>query len=164
MKTETGTADYLLLELTAEVVCAYVGNNSIQSSELPNLILQVQNQMESLKSGPVETIETVSDPKPAVNPRKSVFPDYLICLEDGKHFKALKRHLKSHFNLTPDEYRAKWGLPHDYPMVAANYAQKRSRLAKSFGLGRKPAQSTAVAALTIAKTARKPRAKTVSEN
>lgn len=131
-----------LLELTTDIVSSYVSNNSIQSSELPSLISIVHGKLNELQgrsaSGSASTDEQVEAPKPAVNPKKSITEDYIICLEDGKHFKSLKRHLSSHFNMTPEEYRSKWGLPNDYPMVAPGYAAKRSVLAKSMGLGRKP--------------------------
>ncbi|RJT26522.1 MucR family transcriptional regulator [Mesorhizobium waimense] len=126
----------VLIELTADVVSAYVSNNPVPVGDLPALIGQVHAAFKG-------TAESVSaeEPqalKPAVPIRKSVTPDYIICLEDGKKFKALKRHLSTHYGLTPDEYRAKWGLPADYPMVAPNYAAARSALAKTIGLGRKP--------------------------
>jgi len=125
-----------LVELTAEVVSAYIANNPIPASELPSLIVQIHQTMTGLATGQAETQEEPQ--KPAVNPRRSVHDDYIICLEDGKKFKSLKRHLMTHYGLTPDEYRAKWNLPADYPMVAPNYAAARSALAKKMGLGRKP--------------------------
>jgi predicted transcriptional regulator len=126
--------DNLLIELTAEVVAAYVSNNSVQAANLPELIASVHRSVSGLG---LPTIEPAPEPK--VNPKRSVFPDYIICLEDGKRFKSLKRHLATHFELTPDEYRSKWKLPRDYPMVAPNYAAARSALAKRTGLGRKAA-------------------------
>ena len=128
-----------LIELTADIVSAYVGNNSIESSDLPALISEVHAAMHQTLGGPAE-----SEPeplKPAVSIRKSVTPDYIICLHDGKKFKSLKRHVRTSHGLTPEEYRKKWGLPADYPMVAPNYAKARSMLAKKIGLGRKPALS-----------------------
>jgi predicted transcriptional regulator len=125
-----------LLELTAHIVSAYVEKNRLPVSGLPELIASVSASI----SGLGQPATPVAAPLvPAVNPKKSVTPDYIVCLEDGKKFKSLKRHLGVHFNLTPDAYRAKWGLPSDYPMVAPNYAASRSQLAKSIGLGRKAA-------------------------
>jgi len=122
-----------IIDLTTEIVSAYVGHNSVSATELPTLIHQVfdalANAAKATSRGAVEKAE------PAISIRKSVTPDYLICLEDGKKFKSLKRHLRTHYNLGPDEYREKWRLPPDYPMVAPNYAQARSRLAKKMGLG-----------------------------
>lgn len=122
-----------LLELTAEIVGAYVAKNPMPVGSLPDLIASVSASIKSLEAPPAEPA-----PEPAVNPKRSVHADYIICLEDGKRFKSLKRHIMTHYKLTPDEYRAKWSLPHDYPMVAPNYAAARSALAKKMGLGRKP--------------------------
>jgi predicted transcriptional regulator len=122
-----------LIDLAAEIVSAYVSNNSLPVGELPALIAEVHRALNSTQKGMQE-----SEPeplKPAVNPKKSVFPDYIVCLEDGKKFKSLKRHLRTHYDLSPEEYRDKWGLPADYPMVAPNYAAARSALAKKMGLG-----------------------------
>lgn len=124
-----------LVDLTAEIVSAYVSNNPVGAAELPMLIGDVHAALARASSG-AEPPER-DDMKPAVAIKKSVTPDYIICLEDGKKFKSLKRHLRTHYKLTPDEYRAKWGLPHDYPMVAPNYAAARSQLAKKMGLGTK---------------------------
>ena len=124
------------LEMTAEVVAAYVGNNPVSSADLPLLIGDVYAAL--LKAGGKETGGVLSRTKPAVPVKKSLTDDYIICLEDGKKFKSLKRHLRSHYDLSPDEYREKWGLSHDYPMVAPNYAKARSQLARDMGLGRKP--------------------------
>ncbi|MFK4824113.1 MucR family transcriptional regulator [Paenochrobactrum sp. BZR 588] len=126
----------LLLSLTADIVAAYVGNNSIRPSDLPALITDVHAAF-SRTEVRVEEVPVVEKPKPAVNPKKSVHDDYIICLEDGKKFKSLKRHLMTHFNLTPEQYREKWDLEPNYPMVAPNYAKARSNLAKKMGLGRK---------------------------
>ncbi len=124
----------MLIQMTSEVVAAYVSNNPVQASDLPNVITRVHSTMRDLSSVPgVE--EPVKDASPAVSVRKSITPDYLVCLEDGKRFKSLKRHLRSKYNLSPEEYREKWGLPSDYPMVAPNYAKQRSELAKKMGLG-----------------------------
>ena len=122
-----------LIDMTAEIVSAYVGHNTIAPEELPGLIHKVFAALTGASNGSAVQIQSQSEP--AVPIRKSITPDYLICLEDGKKFKSLKRHLHTHYNLTPDEYREKWGLPRDYPMVAPNYAQARSRLAKKMGLG-----------------------------
>jgi predicted transcriptional regulator len=122
-----------IIELTTEIVVAYVGHNNVASGELPSLIQQVYEALSAAAVGLVKSPTTKSEP--AISIRKSITPDYLICLEDGKQFKSLKRHLRSQYNLGPDEYREKWGLPPDYPMVAPNYAQARSKLAKKMGLG-----------------------------
>ena len=130
------TADSnLLAELTADVVSAYVGNNPVQASDLPNLISQVHSALgQTFEAADPEPAEK---PVPAVNPKRSITRDYIVCLEDGKKFKSLKRHLMSHYGLTPEEYREKWSLAADYPMVAPAYAEQRSKLAKEMGLGRK---------------------------
>lgn len=125
-----------LIELTADIVSAYVQKNAVPVSELPNLIASVNSALSDIgQAAPVEAPVQ----KPAVNPKRSVFPDYIISLEDGQKYKSLKRHLATRHGMTPDEYRAKWGLPKDYPMVAPNYSAVRSALAKSLGLGRKAA-------------------------
>ena len=123
----------VLVELTARIVSAYVANNSIVASDLPQLINDTHVAL-SRASGNIALPER-EEPKPKVAVKKSVMPDFIICLEDGKKFKSLKRHLRTHYNLSPEEYREKWGLPHDYPMVAPNYAKARSDLAKKMGLG-----------------------------
>jgi predicted transcriptional regulator len=128
--------DDSLIELTADVVAAYVSNNPVQIGDLPSLITDVHAALARV-GGSSEPVPA-EKPKPAVNPKKSVFDDYIICLEDGKKFKSLKRHLMTHYGLTPDQYREKWGLDSGYPMVAPNYAAARSQLAKTMGLGRKP--------------------------
>ncbi len=123
-----------LLALTSDIVAAHASNNAVPSSELSGLIEAVFGTLSSLsKPG-----EPVVELKPAVPIKKSVTDDYLICLDDGKKLKMLKRHLKTAYDMTPEDYRAKWGLGHDYPMVAPNYAKKRQELAKKIGLGRKP--------------------------
>lgn len=124
-----------LIELTADVVSAYVSNNSVTAGDLPGLINEVYLALTRVGSAPVAA--PVEPAKPAVNPKKSITPDYIICLEDGKKFKSLKRHLSTMYSLSPEQYREKWGLPADYPMVAPNYAEARSRLAKEMGLGQK---------------------------
>lgn len=123
-----------LLALTSEIVSSHVSNNAVNQSDLTKMIESVFNTLESL-AGPKE--EPVEELKPAVPIKKSVTDDYIICLEDGKKLKMLKRHLSTSYDMTPDEYRAKWGLPADYPMVAPSYARKRQELAKKIGLGRK---------------------------
>ncbi|MDX2288574.1 MAG: MucR family transcriptional regulator [Hyphomicrobiaceae bacterium] len=122
-----------LVELTARIVSAYVSNNSVGTSDLPQLINETHAALSRASGGVV--LPEREDSRPKVPVKKSVMPDYIICLEDGKKFKSLKRHLRTHYNLTPEEYREKWGLPHDYPMVAPNYARARSDLAKKMGLG-----------------------------
>jgi predicted transcriptional regulator len=124
-----------LVDLTAEIVAAYVSNNAVVATDLPSLIAGVHRALEGAVVGANEP--EAPQLKPAVSPRKSVTPDHIICLEDGKKFKSLKRHLRTHYNLTPEEYREKWGLARDYPMVAPNYAAARSKLAKKMGLGQK---------------------------
>jgi predicted transcriptional regulator len=128
-----------VVELTADIVAAYVGNNAVPTTELPNLISDVFNALANAMAGTAEK-ETVEE-KPAVPVRRSVTPDAVICLEDGKKFKSLKRHLRTHHNMTPEEYREKWGLGTDYPMVAPNYAEARSSLAKKMGLGQRRRRS-----------------------
>ena len=128
-------ADNDLIELSAEIVCAYVSHNALSPTDLPKLIAEVHTALNGLHSA--DAPEPVEELKPAVPVRKSVAPDFIICLEDGKKFKSLKRHLRTHYNMSPEEYREKWGLPADYPMVAPNYSTTRSRLAKDNGLGRK---------------------------
>ena len=130
-----------IIEMTADIVSAYVGNNSVSATELPNLIQSVHRALSTVSGG---TVEVAPAPKePAVPVKRSITPDYLVCLEDGRKFKSLKRHLRTKYDMSPDEYRAKWSLPKDYPMVAPNYAKARSDLAKQMGLGqggRKPAR------------------------
>ena len=141
------------LEYTAQIVSAHVSNNSVQSSDLPALIQQVYTALSTLGSVPAQAAEK---PEPAVPVRKSVFPDYIVCLEDGKKLKMLKRHLMTSYGMTPDAYRERWGLPSNYPMVAPSYAERRSTLAKSIGLGRKPKVDNEVSVATApAKRGRK---------
>ncbi|MET0677149.1 MAG: MucR family transcriptional regulator [Bradyrhizobium sp.] len=129
----TDSAGKTAVELTANIVSAYLGNNPTPASEIPNLIAQVHAALQRVTSGRPET--PLEPARPAVSVKKSVTPEYLVCLEDGKRFKSLKRHLHSKYNMTPEQYREKWGLPPDYPMVAPNYATARSQLAKKMGLG-----------------------------
>lgn len=121
-----------LLSLTTEIVAAHVSNNTVAINDLPALIEQVYRTLSNVGTEPVTQSEK---PQPAVAIKKSVTPEYIVCLEDGKKLKMLKRHLKTAYNMTPEEYRDRWGLPPDYPMVAPNYAKQRSRLAKQIGLG-----------------------------
>ena len=123
----------LFIELTASIVSAYVSNNSVPSADLPALIGQVYSALTRVSSGRGDSSSAPS--KPAVSVKKSITPDYIICLEDGKKFKSLKRHLRTRYNMSPEGYREKWGLAADYPMVAPNYAAARSLLAKEMGLG-----------------------------
>ena len=129
------TPDSELIDLAADIVSAYVSNNTVPAPDLPALIAEVHRALNETQAG---LFEPEPEPlKPAVNPKKSVFPDYIVCLEDGKKFKSLKRHLRTHYDLSPEDYRDKWGLAADYPMVAPNYAAARSALAKKMGLGQK---------------------------
>ena len=123
-----------LVGITATIVAAFVSKNSVSSTELPALIAETHAALSRAAGRPGAPVER-EEAKPKVAVKKSVMPDYIICLEDGKKFKSLKRHLRTHYNLSPEAYREKWGLPHDYPMVAPNYAAARSQLAKKMGLG-----------------------------
>lgn len=122
-----------LLEMTSDIVAAYVSNHEIKTSDLPNVISSVFVALSGLGDAPMEEQDRN---QPAVPIKKSITPEYIICLEDGKRFKSLRRHLRTKYNMSPEQYRAKWGLPNDYPMVAPNYARARSDLAKKMGLGR----------------------------
>ena len=121
------------IEIAAEIVSAYVSNNSVPTADLPNLIGDIHQALRSVTFGVAQPVAEA--PKPAVSPKKSITNDYIICLEDGKKFKSLKRHLRTQYNMSPEEYRDKWSLGVDYPMVAPNYARARSQLAKEMGLG-----------------------------
>ena len=134
MAEETPRAD--LLGLTAEIVSAHVSNNPVSLADLPNLIQEVYRTLNTVGAPPVK--QEPERPQPAVPIKRSITPEYLVCLEDGKKLKMLKRHLQTAYNMTPDQYRERWGLPADYPMVAPDYAQHRSSLAKKIGLGTKP--------------------------
>lgn len=125
-------APVAIIEYASDIVSAYVSNNPIQSTELPDLIREVHSTLKDLREASVAE----ATPEPAVAIKKSITDDFLICLEDGKKFKSLKRHLRSKYGMSPEEYREKWGLPYDYPMVAPSYARKRSALAKEMGLGK----------------------------
>ncbi len=131
MSEPSGSNNYI--ELAADIVSAYVSNNSVPASELPALINDVHNALLRVDSGVAPVVAEAL--MPAVPTKKSITNDYIICLEDGKKFKSLKRHLRTQYNISPEEYREKWGLPADYPMVAPNYAKARSQLAKQMGLG-----------------------------
>jgi predicted transcriptional regulator len=132
MSDDAGTAD--VLGLTAQIVSAHLSKNNVAPDALPALIQEVYRTLANVGREPAQA----DKPQPAVPVKKSIFPDHIICLEDGKKLKMLKRHLKTSFNMTPDQYRERWGLPADYPMVAPNYASHRSSLAKKIGLGTKP--------------------------
>src|SRR5829696_6308613 len=131
MSESVTSANYI--ELAADIVSEYVSNNSVPSSDLPSLINDIHSALVRVAGGGIEMPAEV--PKPVIPVKKSVTPDYIICLEDGKKFKSLKRHLRTQYNMTPEQYRERWGLPSDYPMVAPNYAKARSQLAKEMGLG-----------------------------
>ena len=135
-------SDEEMLKMTASVVSAYVGNNSLPPTQIPDVIKTVYGSLTSLgRAGGGRDL-----PRPAVPVRRSITPDYIICLEDGRKLKMLKRHLRTTYNMTVEDYRQKWGLPVDYPMVAPNYAKQRSAFAKRIGLGRRTARPSAVAA------------------
>jgi len=122
-----------IIEMTADIVSAYVGNNMVTAGDLPTLIQSIHKALAGVTSG-VEVVEAAPK-EPAVPVKRSITPGFLICLEDGRKFKSLKRHLRTKYNISPEDYRAKWGLPKDYPMVAPDYAKARSELAKQMGLG-----------------------------
>lgn len=138
-----------LITLTSDIVAAHVANNSVSLEDVPSLISSVYGALAGLGD---EAEKEEEKPEPAVSIRASIKPDYIVCLEDGKKLKMLKRHLMTHYNMTPDDYRRRWGLPSDYPMVAPNYAQKRRELAKKIGLGRKPGQKRGRRTRTAAKS------------
>ncbi len=127
-----------ILRMAVQIVAAYVGQNSVAANDIPDVINTVYGSLCSLDRDGAQF--NAEPPKPAINVRHSVTPDYIVCLEDGKKLKMLKRHLRAVYDMTPEEYRVKWGLPADYPMVAPNYAAKRSEFAKRIGLGRKKGQ------------------------
>lgn len=129
-----------LLSLTTEIVASYLSANTVSASDIPALIERVYKTLSNVDA-PAGAL-SADRPQPAVSIKKSVQPDYIVCLEDGKKLKMLKRHIKSAYGMTPDQYRERWGLPNDYPMVAPNYAEKRSRLAKTIGLGKQAKTST----------------------
>ncbi len=133
--SENNTDDNELLRMTAKIVASYVGNNSLGADQVPEIVRTVSAALKQIEKGEVGQEKAAG--KPAVPIRRSVTPDFIICLEDGRKLKMLKRHLRTTFGMTPDEYRARWGLPADYPMVAPNYAKRRSEFAKKIGLGQK---------------------------
>ena len=135
-KSQTDRSE--MLRMAVDIVAAYVSNNTVPANQVPEVINTVFGSLSSVESAASE--QPTEPAKPAVSIRRSVTPDYIVCLEDGKKLKMLKRHLRAAYNMTPEEYRAKWGLPADYPMVAPNYAQQRSAFAKKIGLGRKKGQ------------------------
>ncbi|SEJ91762.1 transcriptional regulator, MucR family [Sphingobium sp. AP50] len=152
--TNIDDAGELLVTLTADIVAAHVSNNSVAVGDVATLIANIHSALTGL-SKPAQP--HVEKPEPAVSIRASIKPDFIVCLEDGKKLKMLKRHLMTHYQMTPDDYRAKWGLPADYPMVAPNYAQQRKELAHKIGLGRKPVQNgKAAAPKATKKTAKAP--------
>ncbi|WP_428029227.1 MucR family transcriptional regulator [Ancylobacter sp.] len=138
--SDTNDADSYI-ELAADIVSAYVSNNAVSANELVVLLAEVHGALQRVDKGEVEPV--LEPLKPAVPLKKSVMPDYIVCLEDGKKFKSLKRHLRTQYDLTPEAYREKWGLPADYPMVAPNYAAARSALAKEMGLGQQRRRTAA---------------------
>ena len=131
MNEHVGSTD--LVEMTAQIVSAYVSNNEVVAADIPRLISDTHSALAQASGNGVDAEKEGLKPKVPI--KKSVTDDHIICLEDGKKFKSLKRHLRTHYNLSPEEYRERWGLPHDYPMVAPNYARERSNLAKRMGLG-----------------------------
>ena len=133
MTNEEMALDETLITLTSDIVAAHVSNNDTAVSDLPLIINNVHSALAGLSGKAAEQAR----PEPAVSIKASIKPDYVVCLEDGKKLKMLKRHLMTHYGMTPDDYRAKWGLPNDYPMVAPNYAEQRRQLAKAIGLGKK---------------------------
>jgi predicted transcriptional regulator len=135
--TPTKSSASALLRMTAEVVSAYLGHNAVPAAQIPEVIKAVHGSLQALEGAGTEG--HADSLRPAVAIKKSIMPDYVVCLEDGRKLKMLKRHLRTTYGMTPDEYRAKWGLPADYPMVAPNYAAQRSMFAKKIGLGRKSA-------------------------
>lgn len=135
MDSSQAEANETLITLTSDIVAAMVSNNSVSVDDVPSLISNVYGALAGLGA---PSAEPEAMPEPAVSIRSSIKPDFIVCLEDGKKLKMLKRHLMTHYNMTPDQYRARWNLPADYPMVAPNYAEKRRELAKKIGLGRKP--------------------------
>ena len=131
---DSGISDAELLHMASDIAAAYVSHNNLSPEQLPDVIKTVHATLSSVGRGLGKESDNL---KPAVPVRRSITPDYIVCLEDGKRLKMLKRHLRSAYDMTPDDYRAKWGLPSDYPMVAPNYAKQRSQFAKKIGLGRK---------------------------
>lgn len=139
MSPDQGVSSREILRLSTEIVASYVGRNTVASDQLPEIIDTVYRSISGLQGALGGTSDEL--PQPAVAVRRSIQPDYIVCLEDGKKLKMLKRHLRTTYGMSPEEYRARWKLPHDYPMVAPNYAKQRSEFAKTIGLGRKPTVS-----------------------
>tara|TARA_Y100001001_G_scaffold151607_1_gene163367 strand:+ start:921 stop:1334 length:414 start_codon:yes stop_codon:yes gene_type:complete len=135
MSNQEKTSQTELLNLTTEIVSAHLSNNTVESNDIPELIEKIYKTLSSIQSD--APLSLIDRPQPAVPIKRSITPDYIICLEDGKKLKMLKRHLKTAYNMTPEQYRERWNLPADYPMVAPNYAKKRSKLAKDIGLGKR---------------------------
>ncbi|TVV74615.1 MucR family transcriptional regulator [Sphingomonas solaris] len=160
MSDENATGSQDLLTLTADIVSAHVGNNIVAAADLPALIGSIYSALTGLDA-PAEPERAKQDP--AVSVRASVRPDYIVCLEDGKKLKMLKRYLRTNYDMSPDEYRRKWGLPSDYPMVAPNYAEKRRTLAHSIGLGRKSAPAEAPTLEPAAEASAEPAAEASAE-
>jgi predicted transcriptional regulator len=156
MSNETTPSEPRLLQLTTDIAVAYLGRNAASASDLPDILSKVHNALKSLGHAAEPIVTEIREP--AVPIRKSVTPDYLICLEDGKKLKMLKRHLQTAYGMSPQEYRAKWRLPDAYPMVAPNYAATRSALAKTFGLGRRAADPLPEPIPVPARKGRKPKA------
>src|SRR4051794_31914120 len=156
---DENTSAQSFVELAADIVSAYVSNNSVPTSELPALLQSIHTALTTTTKGQVQ--ESAPALNPAVPVKKSITPDYIVCLEDGKKFKSLKRHLRTTYDLTPEQYRIKWDLPRDYPMVAPNYAKARSELAKTMGLGQQ--RAAAKTALTSEKVTAPVRKKRVSK-
>ena len=152
-----GDEENSVIEMAADIVSAYVGNNAVSVNDLPTLIKNIHDTLKGISTG--APAEPAAPQTPAVSVRRSITPDFLICLEDGRKFKSLKRHLQTKYGMSPEDYRAKWGLPKDYPMVAPNYAASRSALAKQMGLGQGGRQAAKPAAGGKTPTGRKPRAK-----
>ena len=152
--SETGTSE-TVLRLTAQIVSAHVEHNTVLADALPNLIEKVYQTLRDVGQSPIEP----NKPVPAVPIKQSVKQDFIICLEDGKKLKMLKRHLSAAYNMTPDQYRERWGLPADYPMVAPGYAQQRSNLAKAIGLGTRRGNAPVQPPAPAAKPAKAPRAR-----
>lgn len=133
MQNNTPQDHNVILELTTDIVSSYLAGNQIEATDIPSVIERVYKTLSNIAGNPAGSV--AERPAPAVSIKKSITPDYIVCLEDGKKLKMLKRHLSSAYGMTPEQYRERWGLPADYPMVAPNYAEKRSSLAKSIGLG-----------------------------
>ncbi len=148
------------IELAADIISAYVRKNAVRPTDLPGPITEVHGALVRISAGADQAV--VEAPKPAVPIKQSVFPDFIVCLDDGKKFKSLKRHLRTAYDMTPEQYREKWGLASDYPMVAPNYAAQRSALAKSMGLGQQP-MAAAVAGKPPKATRKPAAAKAASE-